>query len=878
MPEQVTTPRVAEQPDTKDKENAALLGLAIAAASERLIAPAEGERFSTLGALGQLTPESLNEALANGPAAERALNWLDGLFRASDVIELRAVNPAGGGAVSYCGRLGDAAQRAEMLKFIRKYIGIWNVYFGLNPRRVDMAGTTPSRDSELRGNAANVVARELMLLDMDNKDAPDVDPDWSRTADELRALGPIGLVSSGNGFHVHLLYERIEGVEAMGEATVPLKVAMRRLGADDMSDPARIARLPYTVNVPNASKRKRGCVPVLALPLKLDRPVAAPRPLVEVCNDVKAIAERLGLPGRGDRVNAGDATAGATGHHGANGESKTGQPAPSEEALRVLMEELPNDGPFDSREDWIGICHAVKGAAQAAGIEAEGRDMFLDWSVPWGGDPDYDAEVWDTCRDPHVGYGTLKRELERTNPAGMERLRYAEARAVFASKPLTQEDHDLIASLAPLAAQVARGATAGGAPHTAMARALVAFTLAPTVAPAAVQIPPRKFLYGPSVIAGFISVVVAPGGTGKSALMMAEVLSMTSGKVLLGSEKPVRPLKVWAHNAEDPQDEQLRRLAAAQAHHNVTDADLGGRLFLTSGRDLPLCLARTGRDGPEVVQEAVDALVEIMLGAQVDVLVLDPLGAIHTLPENDNTAANVLMNALRQITDKTGAAIVLVHHTSKAAGMDMGAAGANAARGASAIVDAARFVRQLMRMSAEEARRFGVAEDERHNFVRVENGKSNMAPAEKARWRQLVSVPLNNGTAEYPAGDTVAVMEDWTPPGPVVGTPSDLHLVQNAIANASEKPRADNRATQWVGRLIADTLGMDIGWGRKAADRTPEQARNFRATSDMLSGWLADGGLRIVVERDPKSNRTVECIAVGELAIMQGDDSAKEAA
>ncbi|WP_170343488.1 AAA family ATPase [Ruegeria arenilitoris] len=502
----------------------------------------------------------------------------------------------------------------------------------------------------------------------------------------------------------------------------------------------------------------------------------------------------------------------------------------------------------------------MRGAVEGTGFEAEGRALFLEWSArwAWGGDTVHDAQLYDTIRDTRTGWTWLRGFAGRLDPALGERVAHADAQAVFGASPVNSADVDA------LSAQVAIG--------SAMARALAAFSLTPVKAPAPGQIPPRRWLYGRSVIEGFVSVLVAPGGTGKSALIKAEALAMSTGKTLFSGDEPTRPSNVWLHNAEDPQDEQLRRLAAAQAHYGITDADIGGRLFMTSGRDLHLCLARMRRDGPEGVPGMVDALVRVMLDAKVGVLVLDPLGAIHNLPENDNNSANTLMGALRQIADRTGAAIVLVHHVGKAAGADMGAAGASAARGASAIVDGARVVRQLVRMTDKEARQFGITDDERHQYVRVENGKANLAPAAKARWRRLVSVKLHNGTPEYPAGDTVAVVEDWTPPGPTVGTPSDLHLVQAAIQSAASKPRADKRSPSWAGYLIADTLSMDVGTrGIKAADRNPDQARAYSAVSDMLESWIADGGLRVVSEHDPRAGRAVNCVAAGEPAAVRNE-------
>jgi hypothetical protein len=256
----------------------------------------------------------------------------------------------------------------------------------------------------------------------------------------------------------------------------------------------------------------------------------------------------------------------------------------------------------------------------------------------------------------------------------------------------------------------------------------------------------------------------------------------------------------------------------------------------------------------------------------VDVLVIDPLGAAHGLSENDNTAINVLLVALRELADRTGAAIILSHHAGKAAGADMGAAGASAARGASALVDGARIVRQLIPMTDKEAVRFGVAEEERRSFFRVEQGKANLTPADKARWRRRVPVKLNNGTGDYPDGDTVAVVEDWTPPRPVAGTASDLARVQQALMAAPEAPRANSQARGWVGYLVADVLSRDVGApGTRAKDRTPEQARAFRAVADMLDGWFADGGLCRGTERDPASGRDVDVVRAGALAILRDD-------
>lgn len=203
---------------------------------------------------------------------------------------------------------------------------------------------------------------------------------------------------------------------------------------------------------------------------------------------------------------------------------KTGWAAPSADLLRMAVMLVPNDtGQFDDRDDWARLGHAVKGAAIAAGCESEGRVIWLEWCGKWSGpsDPDHDARFWDTCGTPHVGWGTIMQTLERTNPAGRKVLHDAEAKHAFAQSAIATQT------------------------------ALSGFQLTPVGALNPAKIPPRQWLYGRSVIAGFVSALVAPGGAGKSALAMVEAVAMATGHELLAGDKPVAPLRVWYHNAED---------------------------------------------------------------------------------------------------------------------------------------------------------------------------------------------------------------------------------------------------------------------------------------------------------------------------------------
>jgi hypothetical protein len=76
----------------------------------------------------------------------------------------------------------------------------------------------------------------------------------------------------------------------------------------------------------------------------------------------------------------------------------------------------------------------------------------------------------------------------------------------------------------------------------------------------------------------------------------------------------------------------------------------------------------------------------------------------------------------------------------------------------------------LTTMSSDEAKTFGLAEDMRHFYVRVDKANVNIVPpTRQAKWFRLVGVPLGNQTALYPSGDTVQTVEPWTPPDTWVG-------------------------------------------------------------------------------------------------------------
>lgn len=119
---------------------------------------------------------------------------------------------------------------------------------------------------------------------------------------------------------------------------------------------------------------------------------------------------------------------------------------------------------------------------------------------------------------------------------------------------------------------------------------------------------------------------------------------------------------------------------------------------------------------------------------------------------------------------------------------------ADSGRGAGALKDKARSVRVINNMTAKEAPKAGVDKEDRFDYIRVGNGKSNLTKRSgRSEWRRMVSVRLNNGLHLWEPGDSVGVVTEWRWPSPEaaiqdVGS-DDFDKIKAVIAEGNCKAR-----------------------------------------------------------------------------------------
>ena len=117
--------------------------------------------------------------------------------------------------------------------------------------------------------------------------------------------------------------------------------------------------------------------------------------------------------------------------------------------------------------------------------------------------------------------------------------------------------------------------------------------------------PRRQFVYGRHYARQYLGVTAAQTKVGKSSLDLVEAVAMASGRNLLGVE-PVRPMRVWYWNGEDPQEELERRVLAICLHYGIDHREVEKSLFLDSGRDTEIIVATQTKTGA-VIATPVEA-------------------------------------------------------------------------------------------------------------------------------------------------------------------------------------------------------------------------------------------------------------------------------
>ena len=213
--------------------------------------------------------------------------------------------------------------------------------------------------------------------------------------------------------------------------------------------------------------------------------------------------------------------------------------------------------------------------------------------------------------------------------------------------------------------------------------------------------PARDWTVSHLVPKGEVGLLAAPGGTGKSFAALHIAIAVATGTDFHGLATTQGTVVIFA--AEDDRDEIHRRLEAVLTDSQVNRDLLRRNLKIKSTVGLDMLL--TKQDGREVLVTAlVDRLaMSIEAFENVQLVIIDPVSRFRGGDsENEATQATRFVQAMEQLSKKTGAAVLGVCHTAKSAAKS-GEVSQHVVRGSAGLVDGVRYVLQLYPACEKEA-------------------------------------------------------------------------------------------------------------------------------------------------------------------------------
>lgn len=335
---------------------------------------------------------------------------------------------------------------------------------------------------------------------------------------------------------------------------------------------------------------------------------------------------------------------------------------------------------------------------------------------------------------------------------------------------------------------------------------------------------------------GTVAILASPGGTGKSTLIMQLVLSVASGLKWLDTYDVVERGVVCMWSGEDEDEDMHRRAYAVAGTLRAPDGSKGIDV-LPDGWEANVHRAAVNGEDARFVDRQDNALEETCFFASVlaqveelkpVLVVLDPASRFMGTDENDNAQATRWITLAEKLKNTASKPTVLVlAHTGK--GKDLG--NQEAIRGASAMVDGARWAATLSRLTVD---------GDVFDILRLVRVKNNRCPPDNG------SVLLERdgfGCITYAS----SAAETWYAEHQRTKADSpnkqEKAAAETAVKKAEERERREGKSEGNIAAELAkpSTARRTAGtWGETGASQTRGGGRKKKAARDLSEGLLPD--------------------------------------
>ena len=268
--------------------------------------------------------------------------------------------------------------------------------------------------------------------------------------------------------------------------------------------------------------------------------------------------------------------------------------------------------------------------------------------------------------------------------------------------------------------------------------------------------PPQKFIVGhlPEE-PGNYGLIIGPDGVRKSWLTLHIALSVAGGRpvakaptgsCLWTAPAPGRVVYITSEDSPNVIWRRIWNIGQMPGYDWIQEIDEKIDILPTISN---LALLSTAQDGSIVQTAEYNEIVQYAQGSRL--IVLDPLSDLFDLDENGNREGRAIVQALRQLSLRTGAGVLGVHHQNKI-GMMNGEKHAQSSRGSSKIPAGSRWT--IILQPGEDP-----------DWTCITEGKASYARRDSEKWlhvlriddgagREIASVPV---ASDPPRGKPIVV-------------------------------------------------------------------------------------------------------------------------
>jgi len=194
----------------------------------------------------------------------------------------------------------------------------------------------------------------------------------------------------------------------------------------------------------------------------------------------------------------------------------------------------------------------------------------------------------------------------------------------------------------------------------------------------------------PGFRSGTVGALVAPGGAGKSYLALEIAMAVAAAGVLKSGEEifgfspdPGKTKRVDYLSGEDDETVLRERVYRIAGHLNA-------RADVLKAIDDNLSIRNLVGNTPDLTDEkSLECVIKTCEGARL--VIIDTLSRFHAKDENSNSDMAGVVRNLEKIAKATHASLLFLHHSGKGAATGGMGNRQQAARGASALIDNARW-------------------------------------------------------------------------------------------------------------------------------------------------------------------------------------------